>query len=247
MAFFDDVGKRLSTTGQNAVNKAKEVAEVAKINSMISDEENKINTNYYQIGKLYVTKHANNYENDFATLINEILHAQKKISEFKEQIQTIKGIVKCEKCGAEVSINSAFCNSCGAPMPRRTPATQTENRLVCPSCGKSVKNGMKFCTACGAPMPVTSSASESSVPTPKIQEKICPSCGFKTDDEETLFCNNCGTKMITAEVEAKQIHTNESRSNSPISHQNTKRCPKCGFETNDAELLFCTECGTKLI
>lgn len=39
MALFDQLGKKLAQTGQSAVKKTKDMAEVAKINSMISDEE----------------------------------------------------------------------------------------------------------------------------------------------------------------------------------------------------------------
>ncbi len=49
MALFDQLGKKLAQTGQSAVKKTKDMAEVAKINSMISDEEKSINNNYYQI------------------------------------------------------------------------------------------------------------------------------------------------------------------------------------------------------
>ena len=42
MGFFDDFGKKISSAGQEAIAKTKELADVAKINSSISDEENKI-------------------------------------------------------------------------------------------------------------------------------------------------------------------------------------------------------------
>lgn len=44
MGFFDDFGKKISSAGQEAIAKTKELADVAKINSSISDEENKIKT-----------------------------------------------------------------------------------------------------------------------------------------------------------------------------------------------------------
>ena len=37
MAFFDEIGKKLSQTGQMAVQKTKEMADIAKLNSNISD------------------------------------------------------------------------------------------------------------------------------------------------------------------------------------------------------------------
>lgn len=52
MAFFDDLGKKLSQAGQTAVQKTKEITDIARINGLISDEEKKVNNNYYQIGKI---------------------------------------------------------------------------------------------------------------------------------------------------------------------------------------------------
>lgn len=243
MAFFSEVGKKISTTSQNAVNKAKEVAEVAKINSMISDEENKINSNYYQIGKLYVALHKNDCEDNFATMINDIVNAEKKIVEYREQIQSIKGIVKCPKCGAEVSVESAFCHACGAPMPVKKVEPTNSDMVVCAKCNSQVKAGMKFCTACGSAMEVKQPAA------PK--EKVCPACGFKTSDIESAFCHNCGGKLVEADAlggapaVVAPVVTEPVAVQSAVQVSNTKKCVKCGFETDDPELLFCTECGTK--
>ena len=104
MALFDQLGKKLAQTGQSAVKKTKDMAEVAKINSMISDEEKSINNNYYQIGKLYVSMHGNDCEDDFKGMLESIRQSEKKIVEYKEQVQLIKGVVRCEKCGGEVSM-----------------------------------------------------------------------------------------------------------------------------------------------
>ena len=92
MAFFENIGKKISSTGQNAVNKAKEVAEVSKINSMVGDEQNRINTNLYLIGKLYLDIHGNDYEPQFASMIQEVISSKKKISDYKLQIQNINNL-----------------------------------------------------------------------------------------------------------------------------------------------------------
>lgn len=127
MAFFDDLGKKISKAGQNAVQKGKELADIAKINSAVYDEEKKIDDNYREIGKLYFSLRGENPEVDFAAMIAAIHESESKIAEFKQQIKDIKGVVCCEKCGAEVSNNAAFCSACGAPMPVVKPVeTQPE-------------------------------------------------------------------------------------------------------------------------
>lgn len=117
MAFFDDLGKKLSQAGQSAVQKTREMADIAKLNSAISDEEKRIDNGYLEIGKLYVSLHDAEHEADFDGLIAAIHESEGKIKDYQQQIKDIKGVVKCEKCGAEVSNNAAFCSSCGAPMP----------------------------------------------------------------------------------------------------------------------------------
>lgn len=190
MAFFDDLGKKLSQAGQSTIQKTKEIAEVAKFNSMISDEEKAVNNNYYQIGKLYVSLHSSNYEKDFSGMIQSIYDSEEKIKDYRQQIQNIKGVVRCEKCGAEVPANVAFCSSCGAEMPKVTVEIKAADLVACEGCGQLVQKGMRFCTKCGHPM-------ESIVPnvadTPTTEIK-CPGCGSAVDADMD-FCRECGTKL----------------------------------------------------
>lgn len=131
MAFFDELGKKISHAGQSAVQKGKELADIAKLNSAVYDEEKKIDDNYREIGKLYASLHGEDPDVDFAALIAAIHESENKIVELKQQIKDIKGVVCCEKCGAEVSSNAAFCSSCGAPMPVVKPVeTQPEEEPV---------------------------------------------------------------------------------------------------------------------
>ncbi len=131
MAFFDELGKKISQAGQSAVQKGKEIADIARINSSISDEERKIDDSYREIGKLYFSLHGENPDVDFAALVAGIQESGNKITEYRQQIKDIKGVVCCEKCGAEVSSNAAFCSSCGAPMPVVKPVeTQPEENAA---------------------------------------------------------------------------------------------------------------------
>lgn len=152
MAFFDDISKKISQTGQSAVQKTKDMADIAKINAAISEEQKKINNAYVQIGKLYVSKHASDYEDDFAGMVNTIKDSENKIVDYQRQIQDIKGVVCCEKCGAEIPSNSAFCSSCGAPLPKREVVEEDTNDtdfVKCIGCGQMVSREIKFCTSCG--------------------------------------------------------------------------------------------------
>ena len=152
MAFFDDLGKKISQAGQTAVQKTKEMTDIARLNGATSDEEKKVNNNYFQIGKLYVAIHNTDYENDFAGMIAAIKESEIKIRDYRQQIQDIKGVVRCEKCGAEVASSVALCSSCGAPMPKQISVVTDVNAVKCTGCGAMVSKNMRFCTSCGKPM-----------------------------------------------------------------------------------------------
>lgn len=198
MAFFDEIGKKVSEAGQKTIQKTKELSDTTRLNAMISDEEKKINNNYFQIGKLYVLNYKDNYEESFAGIISAINESELKISEYRKQIQNIKGVQHCVKCGAEVLRDAAFCSSCGAAMPKMQ-TMNTDNFIKCQNCGATVKKGMRFCTACGKPMEANpavdadiENANETN--TEEIQEKICKNCGAELEDD-AVFCTECGTKL----------------------------------------------------
>ncbi len=192
MAFFDNLSKKVSEAGQKTIQKTKELADTSRLNAMISEAEKTINNTYYQIGKLYVSIHKDNCEEDFLGMIRTVIETEEKIRDYKKQIHDIRGVQRCENCGAEVPNGVAFCSSCGAAMPK-VQAAVPDDTVRCESCGAAVKKGMRFCTACGKPMgtmPVTEAAAASE----QILENICPSCGARLE-EGVIFCTECGAKL----------------------------------------------------
>lgn len=244
MAFFDDIGKKISLAGEGAVSKGRVFADVARLNSAVAEEEKKINNSYYQIGKLYVALHPQDYEADFAALVGSIISSQSKIQTLKQQIQEIKGVTRCEKCGAEVPNNIAFCSACGSPMPKRE-ATLDENHVKCDGCGAIVDKNLRFCTSCGKslvkPVQAATQAEVPVSPAPLETENsnICPSCGAAIRDN-LKFCTACGFSLDDS---SKDIYSSSQSKDVPVS--NMKKCPSCGALMEN-ELAFCTECGTPL-
>lgn len=195
MTFWDNLSQKASETTAKAMQKAKEMSDITKLNSMISDEETKINNNYYQIGKLYATMHPNDHEEEFAGMITAIGEADDRIRNYKQQIQDIKGVTRCSQCGAEVQSGVAFCSSCGAPMPKGQP-TNTDDLVRCESCGTMVKKEMRFCTACGKPMVQLTTPETGDMPINdrKVTDKVCSNCGADVE-EGVIYCTKCGTKI----------------------------------------------------
>lgn len=98
MGFFDGLGKKVVDAGQ----KTKGMSDVVCINYLIAQEENKINNMYYKIGKLYASIHSNDCEEEFLEMINTIAELEQNIWNYRDQIQNIKGVQCCEKCGADI-------------------------------------------------------------------------------------------------------------------------------------------------
>lgn len=197
MAFFDNVGKKLSQAGQGALQKTKEMAEIARINSSVADEEKRLNNNYYQIGKLYAQLHSTDCEDCFTTYILAVNESLKKIDDLKTELQTLRAVAKCPNCGAEVPTSSMFCNACGTAMPNAAEkvAGQPTDSVKCNNCGNFINKNMKFCTSCGTPMVQNTPNNEVVAESFKIYEKPkCPSCRAELD-EDSSFCAECGTKL----------------------------------------------------
>ena len=183
MAFFDDLGKKITQVSQSAVQKTKDITEIAKYSALVSDEEKKIKDLYSEIGKLYVQLHADETEGQLGEKVAAVKEAEKKIEEYNQTIKELKGYVRCEKCGAEVQNNMSFCSACGNPMAKPEPVVD-ENLVKCSACGNMVEKTMRFCTKCGNPMGAAQ----------QPQNKCCPNCG-KAVDTDAAFCTECGTKL----------------------------------------------------
>ncbi len=195
MAFFDNLGKMASEATAKAMQKAQELSEISRINSLISEEEKKNNATYYQIGKLYVSVHGSDGEENFSGMVAAVLEGEQKINDYRKQIQNIKGVQRCEKCGAEVARGVAFCSSCGAPMPK-VENLLPDDVIRCESCGTMVKRGMRFCTSCGKPMvlPTAQETPSLNAPEEPTTKKVCPSCGAEIEGD-IAFCTECGAKL----------------------------------------------------
>lgn len=196
MAFFESLGKKASEATAKAIQKAQDLSETTKLNALISDAEKKVNDTYCQVGKLYVSLHGGDGDEAFAGMIASISEAEQKISAYRMQIQDIKGVQRCEKCGAEVARGVAFCSACGAPMPKMETIA-ADDYTKCENCGTMVSRGMRFCTSCGKPL---AAATVSEVTEPMADEdnaddRICLNCGAKIEND-TAFCTACGTKIV---------------------------------------------------
>ena len=151
MAFWDNFEKKATDATANVVSKVKGVSDITRLNSMVSEEENRIREIYFKIGQTYVTLHGRDNEAGFADLLNALKASQLKVERYKQEIMDIRGVQKCERCGAEVAAGAAFCMTCGAQIPKIQPKPAVNSGRRCKKCGATVAPNARFCTSCGTP------------------------------------------------------------------------------------------------
>ena len=159
MAFFEQLGKRITDAGQGVAQQTKNFADVTRLNSTISDKEKRIAHLYEVLGRAYYEGRRDAPAPEYRDTVEEIGGLLAEIAQHREEIKQIKGIVKCPGCGADVPLQAAFCNACGARMaPQAAPAP--EDGVPCPSCGAVSPKGNRFCTHCGAKLIVKNTEEE---------------------------------------------------------------------------------------
>ncbi len=92
MDFIEKLGNTITVKGQAAVDKTKEMAEIARLKSQISTCEEVVKKNYLEIGKLYYEQNKENPDEAFQKQFTAIGNARNGIRELNEKINQIKGL-----------------------------------------------------------------------------------------------------------------------------------------------------------
>lgn len=159
MDFFDKLGDTISSKSKQVAQKAKDLAELSKLNGQVNTEEEVIQNAYIAIGKRFFEECKENLEGEYVADVEKIKEANRKIDSLKVQINQLKGIIHCPNCGAEIPFNSSFCSSCGQKIEtlvetyEGTVEESEEGTVeviedVCPNCGTQVTQE-DYCTSCG--------------------------------------------------------------------------------------------------
>ena len=175
MAFWSDLGKKISDTTQSVVEKTKTSTDTMRLNGLISDEERNVQRIYAEIGKKYMELHGADGDPDFAGLMQEYQTSKAKMEEYRSQIRRNKHLLICAGCGAEIPETVLYCTRCGAenPVGKRLAEEQRQREEAeraareadlqaaavpptepqpefCARCGQPRTAGAMFCTFCGA-------------------------------------------------------------------------------------------------
>jgi hypothetical protein len=144
MAFFQDLGKKISNVTQDAAKKTSELFEVSKLNSAINTEKAAITELQKKIGatvySLYTAGEP--IPEALAADVQGISARLQNIADLENKIAEVKA--ETEKAREEAAAPEKTPES---PSPVAKPDAQAR---FCTSCGASLDTGVLFCGKCGA-------------------------------------------------------------------------------------------------
>ena len=145
-----------------------ELLKSTKLSLALASEEDKLKQIYMEIGKKVheIYQYGGSLGKFFDEKYEEIQTAQAGIQGIKSQLDTIKGVKPCPKCGTSVERSAGFCPKCGAqmdtpvsPSPAGAPPAaeapvtpepaQKKSAIICRNCQAENEPGSKFCLTCG--------------------------------------------------------------------------------------------------
>ena len=134
-------------------------SELRKCNDRFKELEGKIAAAYGEIGKKFYeeNKDARLQESMYQELVNSVTAMYKEQNVIEKKILALQDLRKCAKCGNVLSLDSVFCNKCGArldELPQEIFGGNAEQTMqtnpICAACGAPLENDAVFCSVCGA-------------------------------------------------------------------------------------------------
>ena len=96
-AFFEGIGRKFSQTGQDAVKKTKDLAEISRINSQMTEEEKKLNKLYMKLGQLYYQMNKETADAVYLDIFQAIGGCLQTMDRYQVMVDEIRGIKKCRR------------------------------------------------------------------------------------------------------------------------------------------------------
>ena len=193
MNFFNRATNAVETMGKNVSKAAKDNMEIMKCSSAIDSCKEKIELVYMEIGERYYNTEGEVSKEEFSDLFTEIENNQKQIEELENKIKSLKQVMTCKVCGAELSKDAKFCRYCGSKV--KDIVVSPSSGLECWNCHSPLRGDERFCASCGAKSEVEVDEEQSEMEkVEKVQPQVCSVCGKEVKDTDT-FCKFCGNEV----------------------------------------------------
>lgn len=116
MGFFEDLGSKVSTAGNEAYKAAKELAGTGKLGLKIAEEESKLQDLFELLGRAVYDAKRHDREEDLTEAIEEIRAKEEEIAALRNDMARRRNKKICKNCGARSSDKNAFCPVCGEKL-----------------------------------------------------------------------------------------------------------------------------------
>lgn len=161
MAFWDELGQKITKGSQGALQKTRDMASVVSLNADISDSRSRIRDLYEELGGLIMQNaftqtnreelqemidsdpapaksvELENWKDIFARIIS-IRSEEEKIALNRQKVSTLKNETKCPGCGTKVSKGTLFCPQCGTKIIWPEPVPEAAESVNADETGESV-------------------------------------------------------------------------------------------------------------
>ena len=130
MGFFDNLSKKATETYKNTTDKTNKMAREMKLKSYIGENKNRIERIYTEIGRKVYEKHVEGKTGEIDAYIkpelDEIAEVTRKIENMNAEIRSINNLKLCNKCFAEIGLDSKFCPKCGTKQDEQKEESKEE-------------------------------------------------------------------------------------------------------------------------
>lgn len=182
MSFINSLGKKITQTGHEVLQKTKETAEIIKYNNLISEEERHLEQLFACLGKNIYEQSYDICLEKMPDTVAEIKESQAKIDDYQAHLQSVKGVILCPICGKELPPDVAFCSACGHRLENKEAASSAdEAERTCPNCSAPMPEGFLFCIKCGTPYPQEAPCAEEADPA----SETSPDAETETEPDQT--------------------------------------------------------------
>ena len=115
---LDKLQDVMIVAGREVESTAKKLTEKAKLKYEIHTREGYLNELYIELGKKYYTEHKDDAEEDSEAgeSFTEIDNLLDELRDLRAELEELKGVRHCERCGAQVPKDADYCNKCGEYM-----------------------------------------------------------------------------------------------------------------------------------
>jgi len=114
------VGKKITNAARVLTKKSEDAVEIAKLNLVVGNEENRIKRLVYEMGCVLYEDYIKNQvdKEHYTEKYEEIRRHEEKIKALKEEILLHKGMRCCKNCSFVAALSMNYCPECGTKFEK---------------------------------------------------------------------------------------------------------------------------------